>query len=396
MALGLAFSLLGGCSSGGSGGGSTAPAATTAQAKGSVNAGEIGGTGLSVLSAQQATNSSVQTGSFTATVSTQGPQLLFVQDSAGKIRGLTLSLPSNQAEPSIMAADATSTALALLFLSPGVTTSSSVQAKQVFAALQQMTSFAPFLAFLQANIQTRALDELVQDAMYDTLLTACLAEWPSVAATLPPVPVASLSPLAFAVDPKVTPPPTGTLPQAGGGGVRITADSKTQTSADIPVTIENWGWRYIKIYKVAYDSKGIFVPPAEPLADQKGAEKIGVGAFVSNSIGSPSLVANKADFSNGVDKLEYWVVGPGLGTCPSCPIADETGHGPEGIFNGADKLLWLKTMWQYSSLDTLSVLFGTPLKVGEKLLDNLQNAVSIVDDFNNLGACPTLTATPLS
>ncbi len=370
LAIGVAM-LLAACSGGGGGGGSTAPAATTAQAKGSVNAGEIGGTGLVVLSAQQATTASVQSSGFTTTVSTQGPQLLFLQDSAGKIRGVTLSLPSSQAAPSIMTADAASTALALLFLSPGVTTSNSAQAKQVVAALPQMTSFASFLAFLKANLPTRALDELVQDATYGTLLTACLTEWPGVAATLPPVPVASVGPLAFAVDPKVTPPSTGGLPQAGG--VSITAGSSTQSAKDIPVTIQNFGWRYVKVYKVAYDSNGTFLA-AEPLADQEGATALSAGAFLTNTVGSPSSSTNKADFSNNVAKIQYWVVGPGFGPCAQCPVAAESGHGPEGIGNGADQGLWFKSVFVYVSLPVISTLTGIPLGALGDVVGNLQDA----------------------
>lgn len=383
-----AMMLLTACGGGGSSsGGSTAPTATTAQAKGSVNAGEIGGTGLNVLSAQQAATADVKNGSFTTTVSTQGPQFLFLRDSAGKIRGLTLSLPSNSSTASIMAADATSTALALLFLSPGVTTSNSVQAKQVFTALQQMTSFAPFLAFLQANLPTRALDELVQDATYQTLLTACLTEWPGVAATLPPIPVASLAPLAFAVDPKVTPPSTGGFSQAGG--VSITADSTTQSAANIPVTIQNYGFRYIKVHKVALDSNGNSVG-FEQLADQKGATKFSAGGFLTNTVVTPSSFPDRANFSNGVSKFQYWIVGPGLGSCPECTNFPAN----VGLNSGIQTTLWLETVLDYIVLESVSVLTGVPLgAIGSQVIPILQtsqgfqnNVTTLLDPTNSAQA----------
>ncbi len=311
VTLGVLLSLLGGCSGGGSGGGgSSAPAATTAQANSSVNQGVIGGTGLSVLSAQQATSSAVQNGTFTTTVSTQGPQLLFVHDSDGKIRGLTISLPSGQAVPSIMAADATSTALALLFLSPGVTTSNNAQAQQIFAALQQMTSFAPFLTFLQTNLPTRSLDDLVQDATYPPLLTACLTEWPGVAAALPPIPVASVSSgAAFAVDPIVTPPSTPPAQQTGG--VVLTVPTGFTGASDLKATLSNYALRSVMVYEVLdVLGDGTSLTPVTNFR-LDGAKSLKFFSFAS---GTPTPHTLGTNFSNPNSKLQYYIVGVGLGT----------------------------------------------------------------------------------
>jgi hypothetical protein len=341
--------LVAACGGGGGGGGSTAPAATTAQAEGSVNAVEIGGTGLNVLSAQQATTADVKNGAFTTTVSTQGPQLLFLQDSAGKIRGLTLSLPSNSSTASIMAADAKSTALALLFLSPGITTSNSAQAKQVFTALQQMTSFAQFLAFLQANLPTRALDDLVQNVTYQSLLTACLTEWPGVVVTLPPVPVASLNPLAFAVEPEVTPASTSTA-NIQSGGVTLEVTPGYTGALDLQATLSNYALRSVMVYEVLDDGTSQSLVTSFRL---DGAKALKLTSWLTGSIGAPTTYTVKTSFPNANSKLQYSIVGMGLWST--------TGTLPPG-FSSSDLLYpVVKDDLNYVVLPMLDFVTGLPL-----------------------------------
>lgn len=357
--------------------GSTSTAAATAEVSGMVNQGEIGGTELSVLSAQQAGSSQVQSGTFTTAVSTQGPQLLFLQDSGGMVRGLTLSSPSSQGLPSVMKVDARSTALALLFLSPGVTTSNVTEARQVLAALQQMNSFGPFLTFLQANLSIHSLDELVKNATYQSLLTDCLTEWPGVAATLPPISAASSSQLAFAVPAKVTPPANGASPQVAG--VNITADLNAKSAADVSVTIRNYGWRYIKVLKVPYNSSGLPLA-AMPRPDMKGATKLSIGG-VFGGTGSPALDIDRADFSNGEQKFEYWVAGPGLGSCPDCnslPV--------QATLTSADnRRLWGLTIFDYMLLEACSVISGFPVgSLGSRFISDVLASTGFQDSVSTL------------
>lgn len=357
IGIGLLAAFTVACSGGSGGSGSTSTTAATAEVKGTVNQGEIGGTGMSVISAQQATSAPVQSGAFTTTVSTEGPQLLFLQDNTGSVRGLTISLPSDQTASSIMAADARSTTLALLFLSPGVTTSNTAKAQQIFAALQQMNSFGPLLVFLQTNLSTRALGDLVQDAGYQSLLSNCLTEWPDIAANLPPLPAASIGALAFAVPPKVTPPSSGGAPQAGE--VSISADLHAKSYREVPVKVTNFGWRHIRVYKVAYDANNAFLS-AESLPYQEGAKQLSLGNLIFGKRSAPSITNHKADFSvpDGVERFEYWVVGPGRGPCIYCPIVAEAGHGPEGFLNADDSILEFRTARDYVFFPLLSFLTG--------------------------------------
>lgn len=114
------------CSGGGEGPPTSNTSASTIQVKGTVNSGEIGGTGLTVVSALQDSTSPISGDAYSTTISTAGPQLLLIQDENEVIRGLTFSVKddlSSSTLPRTLLTDATSTALALLLLSPGVTPS---------------------------------------------------------------------------------------------------------------------------------------------------------------------------------------------------------------------------------------------------------------------------------
>jgi hypothetical protein len=87
--------LLTGCGGGEEGASSSNSSASIIQVKGTVNSGEIGGSNLTVLSAQQDSTSPIQTETFTTTISTRNPQLLFIQDANEVIRGLTFSIRTN-------------------------------------------------------------------------------------------------------------------------------------------------------------------------------------------------------------------------------------------------------------------------------------------------------------
>ena len=369
-----AMVLLAACSGGG---GTTSSSVTTStvQAKGTVNSGEIGGANLTVLSAQQETTAPVQGSSYTTTISTSGPQLLFVQDANDVVRGLTFTLnpsASSHGTPTIVPADATSTALGLLLLSPGVTPSDWSLAQPVVTALQSLNSFPAFVAFLQANLPTKALPEIVADPAYGTLLSACLAEWPTKAATVAPLSSPGTSAVAFAVAPKVS--PTVAPPALETGGITVTVDGGYTGKNDISATLRNYSLRSVALYEL-HDSTGTGSPltrtgPSEWIRGGEAPNSLTLFGVQPKGI-VPKTISKSLTFLNSNEKVHYYAVGPGF--APSSIALP-----PEVIVGFND--LWLPVGYdlsKYVVAPALSFVFGLPIS------DIFDTVVTTLDGLND-------------
>ncbi|MEQ1844040.1 MAG: hypothetical protein ABL983_00505 [Nitrospira sp.] len=317
-----AMVLLTACSggSGGSGGGASS-GASTVQAKGTVNSGEIGGTNLTVLSAQQDATSAVSGGAYSTTVSTTGPQLLLIQDDSNALRGLTFSVKADLSPSTaltVLPANATSTALAILLLSPGVTPPDWSFAQPVVAALQTLTSFQAFVTFLQVNLPTKGLADVMADPAYQGLLQDCLAEWSTTAATITPLSSVAASSVAFAVPPKVT--PLSANPALETGGIRVDIQNGYTGKDDIHATLTNYSLRSVALYEYS-DSTGsgaLVRAPNSPEWFQggDGVTSLSLLGVASKQI-TPRSISKSVSFTNPNGKVSYYAVGPGFAVYPA-------------------------------------------------------------------------------
>lgn len=141
----------------------------------SINTSEIGGEGLTLVSARSA-DAPILNESFMTSVSKDGTQLLTVIDSQEKLRGLTLSTPL-KSDFEVMKIDAQSTALTLVFISPGILSVDPLEASKAIDEIQNLTSFSPLKKFIRNNLQSKSLNEIVETDVYNTLLTDCVEEY---------------------------------------------------------------------------------------------------------------------------------------------------------------------------------------------------------------------------
>ena len=100
----------------GCGGGGAAPAAQVEGVTGSLNVSQIGGSQLKVFSVFDGL-AEVVNGSFTTKVSEDMLQTLLVSDGNEKLRAMTIHISGKPLE-----VDASSTAVAIVFLTPGIST----------------------------------------------------------------------------------------------------------------------------------------------------------------------------------------------------------------------------------------------------------------------------------
>ncbi|MHB8764436.1 MAG: hypothetical protein ACYDA8_08910 [Deferrisomatales bacterium] len=140
---------------------------------GTVNRDEVPLAGLRVISAWQAPVPVAADGTFTATASTEGAQLLFAVDGENRQRGLAIAIPG-AASPAF---DAEQTALALLFLIPGILAVEPGEAEDRAAELAALGSFPAFVGYLRAAMPTRTLNEIAAEPEYAARLNACVDEW---------------------------------------------------------------------------------------------------------------------------------------------------------------------------------------------------------------------------
>ncbi len=143
-----------------------------------INTTEIGGRGLVLISSRD-NNSPIDNNTFNTVVSKEGLQLLVVVDENNKVRALTLSLPNNASDKksSIIQINTLSTAIASIFISPGILTLYEKEATQVIDNIESLDSFNPFKIYLEQNLLSISLSDIALTDQYIALLTNCLNEY---------------------------------------------------------------------------------------------------------------------------------------------------------------------------------------------------------------------------
>ncbi len=310
--------LLAGCGGGGGGGNSsgTGQAVSTRVMSATVNTQEIGGSGLVIQSGLQAASPLSASGAFTTKTSQQGAQLLSVADGAGKIRGLMIAVPAgtaNSARPKATGSadpratdstqiDAASTAFALVFLTPGILSTSPGEAATRLAEIGSLSSFVALVTFLQQNLSGTALSDLAQNTILDGLKANCINDWVN-------------SQLHASVISPTKPHTAAT--QAHFDATYGPGFGSGNTS---PVILTNGAWRFVSVVRQEFDPASVLlIPPDTSKATLShgdstlgGATALTWGSVFTATAGAPGKDTGQADLSNPhVASLKYWAYGPG-------------------------------------------------------------------------------------
>ncbi len=282
---------LAGCGGGGGGGGSQGgqPPVTLRQQSGGVNRAEIGGTNLKVASMYA--DPAAAEGGFSVPVSGEGAQLLLVQDASGAPRGLAITQPGNGP----LQIDATTTATALAFLSPGICSSRLTDANEVLSQITSHDQFPTLVARAKALLPTAGLAGLRDDTLAQTSIEAIITSISEANAT------------------RGTGPNNSLINFRGrfGGG----PDNAKQ------VLLENGSFRFVSIHEAKLDSQGRVVAHGQmrdakgvPIKAMMSSNGVTLGNIVTGSVGAPSnltAVTNLVDSANTA-RLKIFVSGPGV------------------------------------------------------------------------------------
>lgn len=286
--------LLAGCGGGGGGshgGGSGVSTASTQTVSGSVATSQIGGTGLTVINIYGSSSPVSMTGSFTNTISAVGAQYSAVTDNQGNLRALGLALPGQHQTFS-----AASTALALVFITPGILTTNATYAATTIASIQGLSSFANLSSYLASKLPTSSINSLQSDTTLEGLKEACVNQYFSQK-------TGSLRSQSVAVG-------TGFNASLGAGPA-------------YPVNFTNSDPRFLSVVREYLDAAGNTLgnPQALQFNSALVSQQFGVmdgpstidwGSMLTLSLLTPATASDSPSYSvQGVAQLRYWIYGPG-------------------------------------------------------------------------------------
>lgn len=269
---------------------------TTTQARVSIATPDFGNRAIAVVSAYGA-SSAANTGQVSVPVSTLGTQLLIVRDAAGIARGLTLSTVAGQV-PSVTTPNAQSTATALLFLTPGITTVDTAETRQRIAALQQLPCYGNLVSLLATRLASSPLDQVIESDLVAAARASCSA---SLSATV-----------ARAISKGDAVGRVGALRAAADPGLSFISirESISGDGNHLFEAVSNTGFRVVDVlrWQPPRDAKGVAIATTVQM-DMVGAQAANLADVFSS--GDPTTVTDDVS-GPAAPTLRYYVFGPGL------------------------------------------------------------------------------------
>jgi len=291
----IALPMLGLQGCGGGGGGPSGPPTqqATQQASGQVKTDEIGGTGLKVLSAYQESAPVDENGSFTTRVSQVGAQLLFLLDSNGALRGLSLSIPP-RGRRALLTFDAESTALSLLFLTPGILSIEPDEAQSRIEELKGLSSFSDVVNFLKQELPQKGIPDIVKEEEYNELLSKCIEEWLQ----------------------KQTSKSRDLVPSPAQVDYFEVSVKDQSNPSKVVFELKNKAFRFVNVYRRVLDSEGKEIKVdsiANGLNSMSGAKPASWGSIFTLTFAEPTTIEDTVNFLQPqIGICQYWIRGPGF------------------------------------------------------------------------------------
>jgi hypothetical protein len=302
-----------GCGGGGGGAGNTTPPVQTHTVNGAITTAEIGGTDLRVVSAWSGESLIDSSGRFDAAVSTGGAQLLMVQDSDGKTRALTISIPGSRSRAGAdLTVDAESTALSMIFITPGILTTEPAAAAERSAQIKSLSGFAGLVDLVRIRLKTVTFDDLLISTAVNDAAEQCVEEW-----------LNRYAPVAGATS-------RGIIPGVAQSGFSVSEpdefkEANAANPAKTRLKLSNAAWRWVSVKRLdlRYGTEKNGTPVAVGDGPMNGAVSLSWGSIFTHTNEQPTPGQDEVDFSpaSGATTSEYWVFGPGWKAGPTPPAS---------------------------------------------------------------------------
>ena len=329
------------------------------ESNGSLNKNEVGGESLKVSTIYRESAPVDSSGNFKTLASSQGAQLILTTDSKSHLRAMAISIPNFNFDNLII--DATSTGVALVFMTPGICTADPTKAINRIQQIKSLASFASLLSFLQGYLPTVALSDLISQDSFNNLLETCIREWYSgVASSLISLEILTGSPK---------------------GGFSVSLMNKQNLSATI-IQLSNSAWRYVQVdRRDLKDNVEQKVTNLTPIGPMGGAVPASWGSILTGTLGSPTNMATSVDFSSTTSQIvsQYWVRGPGF--------ASGSDILPSSITDSPYDA-WTASIIMYVLLPVVNLIVGVEKAIDqavpavETILNSVKGGISVVNFFS--------------
>jgi len=298
-------------------------------------------------------------------VSASGAQLLQCQDTAGQLRGLTLSIPSQSnaaaqgrattaakknaaagTTPSLTV-DAASTATALIYMTTGILAIDHSVASQRILQIQQLPSFQPLVTYLVQTLPTTPLQSLSSNIMLAGLVSTCVSDWQAAHAQGP------------SIQSHISGAATGRSMVSDKNGRFSASASDGDKKSSIKVSLVNAEWRLVHVDRQIVDGNGNELAVRQPLYTAvAGTQPYDWGNLFTGTAGKPTQIDDIIDLTPYPNAAEivYWVRGPGLRA--------ESSNGdvyrfnlPSSITSSEDEA-WVMSLVYYGVMPLLDLILG--------------------------------------
>ncbi len=313
----------------------------------SIDASAIGGNGLKLISARW-NDAPLVNGAFNTAVSKEGVQLLSILDSENKIRALTLSNPSSE-NFEVMPVDVQSTALSLIFISPGILSTDPVEAGEIIDNVQSLMSFIKLKRYLSSNLPVKSLDEIVQLDEYNTLLSACVEEF------------------------------GGKKPDdTAEKGISDWKNDFRVNQYSRKLEFKNRAFRYVKVTQIDKSESNSTLRTSTLSEGMKGAIPLSWGSIFTLSYMSPTV--KTVDFTPNSNSAysEIWVTGMGVKNSDLVPPSSVAGLGTQDV----ETMLFYILFPVIDLVTGSSSLLGMPETELHKLANLLKNTSAAISLYN--------------
>jgi hypothetical protein len=243
----------------------------------------------------------------TMSLSTRGPQLVFVVDGAGQIRGMALAL-ANAGSVRAPIVDAGSTVSALVFMAPGIAESDPALASGAMSTLLGLPCVASLAQQAAGLLPQLPISALASDPSFGPAFEACV--------------LAAHAATSSGATPRIAYTATAD---------RITVDVDTG-NGQRSVQFQNSAARWLEVYAQPSTGPGATLPPRYVgLIPSKAP--LSWGSLFTLSVGSPGIGSDPEFPLETSPRVSYWMRGPGFASGGPTP--------PSGTFPGS---AWMGTV----------------------------------------------------